>query len=125
MPDILASIGLAQAEKLQLFIDSKRRITKKYQDFFKGIGIESFREPANCVSNYWLNSIILKNREERDEFINFSNEMGINTRPVWPLIPEVPFYSRFQRDDMTNAGYLRDCIVNLPSSYSENTGQTI
>ena len=38
--------------------------------------------PENSESNYWLNSILLKNRTERDKFLKFTNEKGIMTRPV-------------------------------------------
>lgn len=116
MPNVNAAIGLAQMENIQKFIESKRKIAKSYQQFFKSINVDFFTEPNNSVSNYWLNLILLKNRKERDEFLTYSNSNGVITRPVWTLMNKLPMFKNSQTDSLTNSQWLEDCVVNIPSS---------
>src|SRR5574344_1005104 len=77
MPNINAALGCAQLENLDKFIEAKRKLANRYQLFFKEIEIDFFVEPDNSKSNYWLNAILLNNREERDEFLEYTNQNGI------------------------------------------------
>ncbi len=116
MPNINAAIGLAQMENIEKFLASKRGIAKSYQQFFKSIGIEFFVEPKNAHSNYWLNLIILKNRNERNKFLEYSNKNGVVTRPVWTLMNKLPMFKDAQTDNLENSEWLEDRAVNIPSS---------
>jgi len=116
MPNINAALGVAQMEQLPLFLKKKRELAAAYQMFFNRIGVESFREPANCVSNYWLNVILMKDRKERDEFLGYSNKNRVMTRPVWTLMNKLPMYRDAQTGDLTNSLWFEDCVVNIPSS---------
>ncbi len=60
--------------------------------------------------------IELDNKKERDNFLKETNENKVMTRPIWQLIFKSPLYSNFQKDAQTNAMYLEDRIVNIPSS---------
>ena len=62
MPNINAALGCAQMEHLQEFVDNKRKLAQKYNEYFKGSGITFFSEPINCKSNYWLNAVLLKDK---------------------------------------------------------------
>ena len=69
MPNINAALLVAQLEKLNDFIDNKRNLAKRYEAFFKNADYDFFKEPKNSKSNYWLNSIILKNKHQKDKFL--------------------------------------------------------
>jgi perosamine synthetase len=58
----------------------------------------------------------LENKKDRDLFLKETNESKVMTRPIWQLIFKSPLYSNFQRDTQSNAIYLEDRIVNIPSS---------
>lgn len=134
MPNINAALGLAQLEQLPAFLLSKRNIANLYKDFFsthqlnnstthqlintstQQHNITFFTEPPNSQSNYWLNSILLKSREERDDFLKFTNESGVMTRPAWQLMNELPMYKDCQTDDLINSKQFADRLVNIPSS---------
>lgn len=116
MPNVNAAIGVAQMENIHKFIDSKRATAKEYQQFFKSIDMDFVTEPSNSKSNYWLNLILLKNRDERDNFLSYSNSNGVITRPVWTLINKLPMFKDSQTDDLTNSQWIEDCAVNIPSS---------
>ena len=114
MPNLNAALLFAQLENLRFVID-KRRLAYEYELFFK-INYNFFKEPKNSKSNYWLNSILLKNKKERDEFLEITNSNGIMTRPIWLLMNTLPMYKDKQYYSLHNSKWLRDRVVNIPSS---------
>ncbi len=117
MPNINAALGCAQLENLDRYIESKRRIAAAYANFFKDVpGVQFFTEPEGCRSNYWLNAVILENREARDAFLEYSNDNGVMTRPVWELMNRLPMFEKCETDGLENTIWLADRIVNIPSS---------
>ena len=116
MPNINAALLVAQFENLDSFINSKRMLADKYETFFKSSGYIFFKEPKECKSNYWLNTIILKDKAQRDEFLKSTNSNGIMTRPVWTLMNRLQMFKDAQCDDLSNSEWLGDRVVNLPSS---------
>lgn len=116
MPNLNAALGLAQLEHLQEFVVAKRELALEYHKLFQNSELSFVVEPSHAESNYWLNAIILKNKEVRDRFLHYSNERGINTRPAWRLMNELPMYNRCQVGDLTNAKAIAATLVNIPSS---------
>ena len=103
-------------ESLQEFVDNKRKLAQKYNEYFKGSGITFFSEPINCKSNYWLNAVLLKDKACRDRFLEETNDAGIMTRPVWQLMNRLPMFATCQCGDLTDAEWLEARLVNIPSS---------
>lgn len=116
MPNLNAALACAQLEQLQGFIENKRELAHLYQHYFDSLGIKFKTEPANGYSNYWLMAIELENRQERDRFLEETNQQGVMTRPIWTLMHKLPMYAHCQHDGLKNSQYLEDRIVNLPSS---------
>ncbi|MFH1288895.1 MAG: LegC family aminotransferase [bacterium] len=116
MPNINAALACAQLEQLDFSIEKKRGYAKIYQDFFGSLDITFVCEPCQARSNYWLNAIILSDREMRDEFLKVTNEAKIMTRPVWKLLNKLDMYKICQTDSLVNAKWLEGRIVNIPSS---------
>ena len=116
MPNLNAALLFAQLENLKRFVIDKRKLAYEYELFFKKINYNFFKEPKNSKSNYWLNSILLKNKKERDEFLEITNSNGIMTRPIWLLMNTLPMYKDKQNYSLHNSKWLRDRVVNIPSS---------
>lgn len=116
MPNLNAALLIAQLENLNLFISNKREIAKKYQAFFKDTEFNFFKEPKNGKSNYWLNSIILKNKIKKNQFLKQTNSNGIMTRPIWLLMHSLPMFKNAQCDNIKNSKWLFERVVNIPSS---------
>ena len=116
MPNLNAALLLAQLENLNNFIINKRKLADKYEKFFKNSNYKFFKEPQNCKSNYWLNSIILKNKRQRDIFLKDANSNNIMVRPIWKLMNRLPMFKNAQCGDLKNSEWLFDRVVNLPSS---------
>jgi aminotransferase in exopolysaccharide biosynthesis len=115
MPNINAALGCAQMEQLSQFLASKRDLAQKYNNFFKDTEIDFFSEPKDCTSNYWLNVILLKSREERDLFLTETNDAGVMTRPIWQLMTRLSMFKDCQCGDLTNAEWFEERVVNIPS----------
>jgi aminotransferase in exopolysaccharide biosynthesis len=123
MPNINAALACAQLEQLDRFIKRKRALAYKYKEFFSTQQInkstkqpEFFSEPKNSLSNYWLNVVFLENREERDLFLKETNESGVMTRPIWILMNKLEMFKDCYNEDLKNAQWLEDRVVNITSS---------
>ena len=116
MPNLNAALGCAQMDQLHGFLAAKREVAQRYADFCAEHGIEFVGEPAGARSNYWLNTIILDSKAERDAFLEDTNAQGIMTRPIWRLMNELPMYAHCQHDGLAMSQWLADRVVNLPSS---------
>ncbi len=116
MPNINAALLLAQLEKLSSFVVKKRKLAQDYKLFFKDLDCSFFEEPKYCRSNYWLNSIILENKNQKNQFLKLTNSRGIMTRPIWKLMNKLPMFENAQSCSLTNSEWLFDRLINLPSS---------
>ena len=123
LPNINAAVGCAQMECFAGVLENKRQTALMYHDFFQNLAIPFISEPANAVSNYWLNAIILKDRQERDQFLAYATEKGIQTRPVWKLMSNLPMYRHCQSTSLETAQWIEDRLVNIPSSVRLRSGK--
>jgi len=116
MPNLNAALLVAQLENLDNFISSKRKLANVYETFFNSNNYVFVKEPMDSKSNYWLNSILLKNKQQRDKFLDETNSSGIMTRPIWTLMNKLPMFGCAQCGDLKNSEWLEDRVVNIPSS---------
>jgi aminotransferase in exopolysaccharide biosynthesis len=104
MPNLNAAMACAQLEMLDLFVENKRCLALEYQDYFKESGIVFKGEIEGTKANYWLNAIQLP------------NDNGVMTRPIWNLMTELEMFKNCEHDELVNSHFLKDRIVNIPSS---------
>ena len=116
MPNLNAALLVAQLEKLDTFLEGKRELADAYNDFFNSMNYKFVTESTDCKSNYWLNSIILQNKQQRDEFLDETNSNNIMTRPIWTLMNKLPMFEGAECGDLLNAEWLEERVVNIPSS---------
>jgi len=116
MPNLNAALACAQLEQLDRFIACKRNLAKRYAAFFEEQGIEFVTEPRFARSNYWLNAIILQDRATRDQYVEYTNQCGVMTRPAWRLLNTLPMFQGCQTDGLAQARWLEERIANIPSS---------
>jgi perosamine synthetase len=116
MPNLNAAMGVAQLEQLPIFLDKKKILAVQYRNFFEDHNIAFVEEPTKAKSNYWLNTILSENRQQRDQLLEQTNQKGIMSRPLWTPIHKLTMYQHCQRDEMSNTCFLEERLVNLPSS---------
>ncbi len=116
MPNINAALLVAQLENLNNFLRRKRELANIYDEFFKTQEYTFVNEPPQSKSNYWLNTLLLKDKKQRDKFLEETNSCGVMTRPIWILMNKLPMFKHAQCGDLTNSIWLSDRVVNIPSS---------
>lgn len=120
LPNINAALACAQMEKLEEFIACKRKLANNYKEFFSSTSIKFIAEANNVRSNYWLNAILLKDRKQRNEFLEYSNNHQIMTRPCWTLMNKLAMFKDCPADDLSCAEWVEERLVNIPSSIIVN-----
>lgn len=117
MPNINAALGCAQLECIDTFLANKRATALAYKEFFGNNfkDIHFMAEPKDSVSNYWLCAVLLPDKHAQFEFLNYTNDNGVMTRPVWQLMNRLEMFKTAQHDCLRNSIYLAERIVNIPS----------
>ena len=119
MPNINAAMGCAQLERLEDMLERKRVLAERYRQAFVGMpGIGVFSEPADCRSNFWLNTLVLEGADAalRDAILEESGAAGLMCRPAWTPMHRLPMYEDCPRMDLGVAEDLYERIINVPSS---------
>jgi len=116
MPNINAALGFAQFESLEKFLQLKRDVAGRYISWGKKQGVKIVCEPENAESNYWLNAMILDDRDERDRMLKYTNEHNVMTRPVWRPMHKLKMFQNELTVNLDNTNWLEDRLINIPSS---------
>lgn len=98
LTNLQAAIGVAQYERLEDFVNAKRHIAKTYNEAFKASEmIQTPVELQDCVNSYWLYTFLIKKNATftREELMDFMNQNGIETRPVFFPMHTMPPYTEF------------------------------
>ena len=104
-------------EHIDEYVASKRKVAAEYEVFFKNIpDIEFFVDSPDTYSNYWLNVVILKDKEAQQNFLQYTNDNGVMTRPIWELMNRLPMFEKCENDGLQNTIWFADRVVNIPSS---------
>jgi len=119
MPNLNAALGCAQLEQLESFRSSKRTLFERYQSAFENFeNMKIVQEPVNTSSNYWLQSLLLSEDlvGQRDELLSALNDAGLQSRPIWNLLPrQIPFRNS-PCASIPVATQIERRVINLPSS---------
>jgi aminotransferase in exopolysaccharide biosynthesis len=121
LPNLNAAMGCAQLERIEGFIQLKRELASRYQELLSDSGLQFVREPENARSNYWLNAVICDGPTDCRQLLQTLIEQGIQARPVWRLMHTLPMYRHCPRDELRNASWLAERLLNLPSSVAHLT----
>jgi len=119
MPNINAALGCAQLEQLASKLKAKRDLFSRYRAAFADIeGVTLFKEPKNCQSNYWLQTLVLDKDESdlRNQLLEATNLMGIMTRPVWEPLNDLVPYRNSPSMDLSSTQSISSLVINIPSS---------
>jgi len=118
MTNLNASLGYSQLLKIKKILNLKKRIHKLYKKSFKDYNnIKLLESPKNCKSNYWLNTIYIKdiNIRDRDNVLKLLNNDGIQSRPVWNLLHKLNFFLKCPKSELKVSEDLFSKMICLPS----------
>ncbi len=119
MANLNAALGCAQLERLEEILRNKRDLFEKYNYEFREIkNLRIFKEPDDCTSNYWLQTIILKkpSLKFRNQILKYCNNSGIKTRPCWKLLHQLKPFKNMPSAPLKVSEELEKKIINIPSS---------
>jgi aminotransferase in exopolysaccharide biosynthesis len=116
MPNLNAALGCAQMERLDEFLTIKAWLADQWEAFFHDRDVDFVKAIKGNNANHWLNAIILDSREDRDEFLQLTNDNDVMTRPIWTLMSKLPMFKDCQTDGLENSLWLENRVVNIPSS---------
>lgn len=116
MPNINAALGTAQLEQINFFLSNKKKTSSIYKEWSINNDIKIVEPIEESNPNFWLNTIIANDINERNFILEETNEKLINTRPAWNLLHTLPMFMNCQVEDIPNSIWLFDRIINLPSS---------
>jgi perosamine synthetase len=117
MSGLQAAFGLAQLERVEEFIDAKRRIFSWYAEGLREVtGIHLIHEESWARSIYWMSSILLDEcaRISADDFRSKLKHHNIDSRPVFPAISQYPIWPTTTKPQPV-AFSISQKGVNLPS----------
>ena len=100
LPNINAALGCAQMKQLEKFLKQKKRVAEKWEKFFVENNINFIKPIEKADPNYWLNTILLNSKKERDNFLYYTNQNNVMTRPTWRLMHKLEMFKRCQHDGL-------------------------
>jgi perosamine synthetase len=123
LTNLQAAIGVAQMERFESIIERKRKIAELYGTLLKGvIGIDQLPyEAMGTIHSNWLYTIKLSSGVNRDEVVKKLLQYGIETRPVFYPLSEMPPYQKFRCSANLDTGLsLSMQGISLPTSATIN-----
>ena len=118
MTNLEASLGLAQMERLNGFLEQKKRFNQIYREVLADVPFVKFQnELPNAKSAWWLSSVTINHlRKDIPTIQRELKERGIPTRRLFVPITKFPPYAEFNRDCTPVTDELYTYGLNLPSS---------
>ncbi len=93
MTNIQAAIGTAQIERIDEILQKKREVFNIYKEYLnKIVNFQNIPEFIN--SSYWMVSFTVSSEEIRNNLSKRLLEHGIDTRPFFYPVHEMPFYEK-------------------------------
>ena len=113
--NILAAMGVAQLEQLPKFLQNKRDTDSFYRQELAGVGDIRFQKiTAGVQPNCWL--FTFRTRRMR-ELLTYLNEHGVQSRPFWTPMNQLPMHARFRYYHHGDASsVLHAEAISIPSS---------
>ena len=118
MTNLQAAIGVAQIRKIGRFLEKKRNIAKLYAETLSGLdGVTLHPQMPWAKCAYWLYSIIIKEKIiARNNLIQKLAAEGIESRPFFYPLHEMPPYKEMVSRDYPSSARLSQTGLSLPSS---------
>ena len=118
MSALEAALGLAQLERLEELVKKRRKNAEDYTTDMASLSHHLvFPEEKEDVFNvYWMYGIVLKEEGKRNALQEFLAQRGIETRPFFTPMHQVPFYQTEPPEELPVSERLGRNGLYLPSS---------
>ncbi len=118
MSNIHSAIGLAQLEKINSYLQKKKKVADRYIKAFKNIKSLTWIRPITDInSSWWLFTVIIKNKNiSADQIIKKLNTNGVQARKLWKPINMLKPYKKAIYIGKKSSFSLYKDSLSLPSS---------
>lgn len=120
MPDVNASIGLVQLQKLDRYIDKRRENTVYLNEKLSDLNLRLPREEKYAYNVYYVYHILAENENQKEKIVRNLEKQGIETRPLLSFIPSQPAYNHYQ---LTGSGCQNAKNAHKKGFYISNSPQ--
>lgn len=118
LTNLAAALGVAQMERLDEFIATKRKNALLYVDLLSGMSsIDFLQEEPYARCNYWFYTIKVP-PEDKKPLIEYLLSKNVQVRPIWKLIHTLDMYKDCETHAIDNALKAYESCLNLPCSVS-------
>lgn len=120
MTNLQGALGCAQLERISEFVDCKRSLAKQYNEIlsaFRHFELPPEESWAKC--GFWLYTAVLSEDApiSRDQLIEKMLKNGVETRPVFYPLHEMPPYKNYPtKSHFKNSKLISKQGISLPSS---------
>ncbi len=114
LTNMQAAIGVGQLEHADAILIAKRKLAHRYMNRLASRPLTFLREDKHLINSYWMCSFLTQDRQQRDRIRNHLRENGVETRPLFPPIHLMPYYSG-SPGDFPIAESISAQWLNLPS----------
>lgn len=132
LTNLQAALGLAQLERIDELINKKRQIFEWYKEFLGDLKAIRLNPEADWAKNvYWMVCLVLEGDAgiTRDELMVRLKGKGVDTRPFFYPISQMPMYNNQPMNpvahDLSYRGLNLPSGVNLSKSDIEYISETI
>jgi perosamine synthetase len=98
---------------LEQLVAHRRHLAERYRAAFEGSDLTFCAEVAPARSNYWLMSVLV---EDKDATIRRLSDAGIDSRPFFVPMPDLPHLAPYATGPVPVAAELHRHGVSIPSS---------
>jgi perosamine synthetase len=115
MTNLQAALAVAQMERIDEFLEKRRQIMGWYRDGLEGSNrVRTNYDEPGCRNAYWMVCIEIDgiSEEQRARFMTTLRERGVDNRPYFYPISDMPMY---ERADTPMAHKVSGRGINLPS----------
>lgn len=125
LTNVLAAIGLAQMERLEEYVEIKRRNAVRYTELLSQIpGISVMREAPYAFSTFWLYTMLVDEASygmSSRELLKVLAAKNIQSRPLWQPMHRSPAHAGERAFGGQVADVLCRDALSLPSSVGLST----
>ncbi|MDR0676775.1 MAG: DegT/DnrJ/EryC1/StrS aminotransferase family protein [Elusimicrobiota bacterium] len=118
MTDIQAAIGIVQLERLNGFIEKRNDNAKFLIDKLENINfltLPIYDKNSRKKRHVFHQFTIRLNSKERDKFVSFMNENGVNVAAIYPVpVHKQTLYQKIKKYSLPIAEKIASQVVSLP-----------
>ncbi|AYY12426.1 DegT/DnrJ/EryC1/StrS aminotransferase [Actinobacteria bacterium YIM 96077] len=119
LSNLAAAVGQAQLERLDAFLDAKRAIAERYDDWLWPLPLTPAPAASWADPSYWLYSVLLDDEPvDVDHVVVALAELDVQARRLWPPIHRQAPYRSAERLGGRTAEHIYRNGLSLPSSVS-------